>query len=74
MIDPEEKLAELECQWRDADELLETARAELAASLKDHAADIATIRKRVLRAERIKQAIAIKIMSLEKDMDAASFG
>ena len=74
MIDPEEKLAELEAQWRDADELLETARAELAASLNDYATDIATIRKRVLRAERIKQAITIKIMSLEKDMDAASFG
>jgi hypothetical protein len=74
MVDLEIKLLALEIQWREADDLVKAARAELAANAGDPAAVIAAIRKRIERAERMKQLIMRKITVLEEDIDSASSG
>lgn len=74
MIDLEIKMAVLESQWREADDLVKAARAELAANMGDPVAVIAAIRKRIERAERMKQLIMQKIVALEDDVDSASSG
>jgi hypothetical protein len=74
MVDLEIKLLALEIQWREADDLVKAARAELAANEGDPIAVVAAIRKRIERAERMKQLILRKIAALEEDIDSASSG
>ncbi len=69
MLDIESKMVALELQWRDADDLLRAARAELAANESGGTAVMDAIRQRIARAEAMKQKIMQKIVALEDEMD-----
>ncbi len=71
MSNLETQMAALENQWREADELVRAARAELGACQAEHLADnqLQTIKKRINSAERLKQQIMGRIVALEDNMD-----
>ncbi|MGE0113398.1 MAG: hypothetical protein AB7T07_00725 [Steroidobacteraceae bacterium] len=66
MSDLEAQIAVLEDQWREADDSLRTARAELAANQMNSPAVVSAIQKRIERAERTKRSILQKIEILEE--------
>jgi hypothetical protein len=72
MDDLELALTALEFQWREANDLLKAARAELADNTNAPILVIAAIRTRVERAERIKASVMKKIIALEESMESAS--
>lgn len=74
MDDLELELIALEFQWRDVDDLVKTARAELAAKANAPTTVIAAIRIRVERAERMKASVMKKIIALEESMESSTSG
>jgi hypothetical protein len=72
MSDLDAKLSSLERQWRDADDLAQSAQAELAAidtgKKQPISAAVIAVQERIERAKRLKKQIIQQIEALEENL------
>jgi hypothetical protein len=68
-MDLETKMVALEMRWREADDLLRAARAELASNLELSTVVADALRKKINYAESKKISITREIVALEEQMD-----